>query len=702
MKRLELSRKRAEGGHVQLRARGAVAIAVAMTVAPIASVVSAAQAHAAHATPTLIIRGTLLTSSVDVKITGPGAAASATRDERRYAIKTANGASVPLEPGSVGGDLADAATGTPVTAVLAIDADDQDTLDDAGVDLDRLVADGTVAARAADVLAEAGDPVRVLSSGLASGPAAPLDGGTTSALTTSSAHRAYVVVINDTTVSGSFSTTGARFTTLSAAGYWLGEGRGKISAFDVTRVITWNHDGSCGDGSWSLWDDAGAKFPGVAFGPGSRNHLVVFLPMGCRSKIDYTGEGTVGSGLESGGRVVVVDPSMAVLSHEFGHNLGLGHSNLEVESSGKRSVQEYYGFFGPQSAAIGAYQPGSLDLAYQDFLGVAGASAIKDVQNLAASTTPLSPVYAPDGVRGVSFADPRTSERYFVEFRPGNGADAGTYYSTFTSPGWPYYFSLAGRDLDFAPGLRVYRAATHNDLITSTTVRSGRTAATLLAGESFQPASGGFTVSAVSADAATSSVRVALTAVGSATSVTLPKATYGKASRIVVKVTGVAPFTGSATGQADLYVGGAKLGTATLSSGQATYQLPSTLAAGRHTVIVKYLGSSLVKGSSRSGVLTVSKAKAKAKLVTATNLKKGRTATVSVGLTGVGAQPPTGQVVIKVGLRSVTKPASVRRVGSSWRLTIRTAKLPTGWVSIAYRGNRNLAAATYPTSIVVK
>jgi hypothetical protein len=249
----------------------------------------------------------------------------------------------------------------------------------------------------------------------------------------------------------------------------------------------------------------------------------------------------------------------------------------------------------------------------------------------------------------------------------------------------------------------VYRVAPHNDLVTASILRDGRNAATLLPGESYRPESGGFSVSAVSADPGSAQARVTLTAVTSSTGITLPKAaTYGTGALIGLKVAGAAPFTGSATGKADVYVSGVQVGTATLASGRATYRLPANVSSGSHTVTVRYRGSALVKPSSRSAVLTVAKARAKVRLVSVTNLKRGRTATVSVGLTGVGAQAPTGSVVINVGSRSVTKPASVRRISGAWRVTVRTAPLPAGRVSIVYGGNRNLAPAHYSTSAAVR
>ena len=93
---------------------------------------------------------------------------------------------------------------------------------------------------------------------------------------------------------------------------------------------------SCGlqSSAHAVFAEAEALFPDVEFGQGT-DHLVVIVPNAC-STSSAKGTGHVGSGFGSGGDQIALGDgasAVAIMTHEWGHNFGLGHSNVGVCSS---------------------------------------------------------------------------------------------------------------------------------------------------------------------------------------------------------------------------------------------------------------------------------------------------------------------------------------------------------------------------------
>jgi hypothetical protein len=354
---------------------------------------------------------------------------------------------------------------------------------------------------------------------------------------------------------------------------------------------------------------------------------------------------------------------------------------------------------------VGDFEPGTLDLAYQSLLGIADARAVTTLPwSTAPVATTLEPAFATTGTRGLRFQDPVSGDTFFAEYRPGTGQDAATYYASFLgSPfflAWPTGSGLV-RKPDFTPGVRLYRLDPEkNDLATMTVPKGDLYDATLAPGETFKPASAGFTV-AVTAEQPGTSARVVVTLAERATStvaVAVPAVTYGKAATVTIKVAAARTVTGPATVSVD----GVQRGTATLSAGSATFRPPSTVSAGTHKVTVTYGGSATVAPSTGTAVLSVAKARAQATVASMSTLKRGARAKVTIKLTGVGAQAPTGQVRLRVGTTYVTGRHTVTKVGTAWTATMTTTRLPVGGVRIVYSGNANLLGTTYLTGRVVR
>jgi hypothetical protein len=211
-----------------------------------------------------------------------------------------------------------------------------------------------------------------------------------------------------------------------ASSFWSDQTGGGAS-FQVGAASDWTSlSASCSD-PFALWKEAAGK---VGFTSGPGKHLLVYVTSagsGCGA-----GLGTVGSGLTSGGMAIVSGTSGALpslVSHELGHNMGLGHSDALVCPNGSDgsfsgswgsgcSELPYRDWFDVMGTSWGPL--GSLSTAHADKLGVLGA-AVEPATSPKRVT--LAAVSGSSGVRGVRVADP-DGGLYYVEYRPASGRDS--------------------------------------------------------------------------------------------------------------------------------------------------------------------------------------------------------------------------------------------------------------------------------------
>ncbi|RYC13763.1 hypothetical protein [Nocardioides zhouii] len=215
--------------------------------------------------------------------------------------------------------------------------------------------------------------------------------------------------------------------------WWVGQSGGVIPTWTTASGIApvtsgaSSFEAGCGlrnngDGFSEIAADvAGQAFPGVDFSGRSPNHLVVVVPDGCGAG-EASGRGRLGTSLANGGPVIIEANAgtgfRTVLEHEYGHNVGLQHANNDIEYG------DLYEVMG--TSVVNRLSP-ALGTIYRMEQGILAAG--EAVDGSAGGTFTLAPRASASGQRGVHFINPDDGKRYFVDYRDGAGADAGTCYS---------------------------------------------------------------------------------------------------------------------------------------------------------------------------------------------------------------------------------------------------------------------------------
>lgn len=339
------------------------------------------------------------------------------------------------------------------------------------------------------------------------------------------AHTVDVAVLSAVNWGSSYSPSDANIADLvsTMSTYWKSQSGGQITSITkplgVQRLTV---PDPCD--IFDSWDRSTAAFGDPSgriyvSGTGAR-HLVVLAPPECGQFVGL-GLGSVGS-LHAGGVSWSAYDAVAgteTVTHEVGHNLGLGHSNVHycpgqrVESApGTNGCydEEYddaydvmgasFSYNGQSNAQIPA-----LNVTHKARLGALSSSDLASVTRTVAfgsnsKNYTLNPASATSGLRGLRVTDPATNEVYFVEYRSGTGIDAGALYAS-------------GINGQLVPGVRVLRLRGDDSsaVLTAPEVPGipGVRAFALAAGRTLTLPSGALSVTVNSA-AATASVTVSL------------------------------------------------------------------------------------------------------------------------------------------------------------------------------------------------
>ncbi|GAA2518824.1 immunoglobulin-like domain-containing protein [Rarobacter incanus] len=247
----------------------------------------------------------------------------------------------------------------------------------------------------------------------------------------------------------------------SVSQYWQDQTNGaiKLVVQDITRLTmpsTYSCLNSGGDNSIdNLWSKAFSALGN----PGDREHIMVVWPAISGTKCTYGLAGMPSNAsLNNGGKVFAqfgsdgqeANLSRNAFSHEFGHNLGLGHShgvyckdgNGELDDNHECTYDEYGDFFDTMGRNDEGGIP-QISTSAKDKLGVLGRTVTTVTATSGVRQYTLESLdYKPNknvgdaGLESVKVVDPTTSRPYYIELRAASTDwRAPGYWSWKNSPG---------------------------------------------------------------------------------------------------------------------------------------------------------------------------------------------------------------------------------------------------------------------------
>jgi hypothetical protein len=514
---------------------------------------------------------------------------------------------------------------SPLTAVAADEAPHSETSKTSGPNLADDMLSVPAAEKAMRKLARSSDRLAAASQGV---------------------HYIYVSVLSGTTKTtdddnGDLSEPAAVAAIAKINAFWSEQSNGAVSfAFGgyessnpSANALTCNPDNILDNEAETAFD---GDFSGSSW-VGSSNHLLVLTREKAACK-KGAGFGTVGgdgglifsaSGLES-------SVGIPVLYHEYGHNLGLGHADAAIcrtasvdakavffqnvqwagnptKTSAVCASEEYGDLLDIMGYTVSGATPhaSALERTYLGWSSAVSPIQFKEPTASGGRVETLVSLGSASGARLIAITDPRTGERYYIEYRSNSGRDAtSTEFANSTPDGQAVYYTTysggytVANQLGTSPAgiVRVLRSINKVDGPPESTVLAVTPSASnskvrltqLQTGKSFTSVGGGTNVFVRSIGANSAQIKVTLQKYASTTTFSMKskvKRSKAKAT-VTVKVVGGSKPAGTITA----YNKGKKLKTYTISTsknGKITVTLPK-LKKGKAKITFKYNGNSKI------------------------------------------------------------------------------------------------------------
>jgi hypothetical protein len=205
------------------------------------------------------------------------------------------------------------------------------------------------------------------------------------------------------------------------ADYWSEQSDGSIRVAVSGQRDWFQGSVDCSDPA-ALWDEAAAR---AGWSPGPGNHLLVHLPRDTQGCADGLAE--VGLSATDGGRMYVAGPVDSIITHELGHNFGLGHSSSvrcdgTIDTGAICALSGYDDWY--DVMGVSWEQTGSLNAPQADLIGLLTPQRQATIETSdAGGSYALAPVSQRTGLRGLALRD-RYGTVYWLEYRSADGRDA--------------------------------------------------------------------------------------------------------------------------------------------------------------------------------------------------------------------------------------------------------------------------------------
>jgi hypothetical protein len=217
---------------------------------------------------------------------------------------------------------------------------------------------------------------------------------------------------------------------VNASAYWSSQSGGQVTISTARVLPQYTSAFVCSKTPMDMWNEALAKMPEAT---GVGKHLILVAPTGADKSGCSYGIANIGAIGSTQNLIFVAGLNQSQLSHEFGHNLGLQHSNslrcgtaqdaLMVSNAFPGcTAKPYDDLFDVMGFSGANYGEGNLNAVHLNGMGLL-PTAMRTIAALSGVTTVrITPLSTTTAARALKITDPGGAN-YFVDYRTNSGLD---------------------------------------------------------------------------------------------------------------------------------------------------------------------------------------------------------------------------------------------------------------------------------------